>query len=94
MILNNDSNYDIFIEFVPFDINDGSLAKAYPPNHKKEGVIEIDLNENWNFTTPEEARKESRDYFILLSIAIHEIGRKFAKGSNGFARNRPQIFTR
>jgi C4-type Zn-finger protein len=32
---------DISIEFIPFDINGGSLAKAYSNNQK--GVIEIEM---------------------------------------------------
>ena len=62
---------NISIEFIPFDINTGSLAKAYPPDHIKKGVVEIDRNVNWDYRT-EKGCEEGK--FSLLSVAIHEIG--------------------
>ncbi len=59
--------------FVPFDINDRSLAKAYPPNQKNKGVIEISCNENWNFRTSTPT-PEGKNYYSPLSAATHETG--------------------
>ncbi len=60
-------------------INTGSLAKAYPPDHIKKDVIEIDQNENWDFRT-EKCCEEGK--YNLLSVAIHEIGHAIGLGES------------